>query len=52
MQRLQVQLIDTLSGDKAHGGRRTASATTRLALEEGLHKLPRHQLHVVAVEGS
>jgi hypothetical protein len=49
MQRLQVELNNTLGGNKAQVGRCTASATgfgvtdiVLLALEEGLHKLRRH----------
>jgi hypothetical protein len=55
MQRLQVELVDTLGGDKAHGGTLhslghslSVAEVVLLALEEGLHELPRHQLHVVA----
>jgi hypothetical protein len=55
MQRLQVELVDTLGGNKAHGGTLhclshgfSVAEVVLLALEEGLYELPRHQLHVVA----
>jgi hypothetical protein len=55
MQRLQVELVDTLGRDKAHGGTLhglghgfSVAEVVLLALEEGLHELPRHQLNVVA----
>ncbi len=55
MQRLQVELVDTLGGNKAHGGTLhslshgfSIAEVILLALEEGLHELPRHQLHIVA----
>ena len=55
MQRLEVELVDTLGGNKTHGGTLHRlgygfgiAEVVLLALEEGLHELPRHQLHVVA----
>ena len=55
MQRLKVELVDTLGGNEAHGGTLHGlshgfgiAEVVFLALEEGLHELPRHQPRVVA----
>ena len=55
MQRLKIELINTLDGNKTHGGTLhclsdgfSIAEVVLLALEEGLHELARHQLHVVA----
>jgi hypothetical protein len=49
MQRLQVELVDTLCGNKTHGGPLRClshgfgiTEVVLLALEEGLHELRRH----------